>query len=254
MILHKYSGSGNDFLIFHSFLHEDRSNLARKVCHRQNGIGADGLIVLLPHAKHFYEWEFYNADGSNAEMCGNASRCVAHYAYKNSLAPAKHSFLTQAGVIEVEVENDLVESNLGKYNILEVFDQKLEKFSGKWYLIDTGVPHLVHFVSDILDLDNPPIPLLKNLREKYNANVNLAYIHDSQKISLLTYERGVEYITLACGTGMGAVFAIAKEFYRGDLSTTLIPPSKEKLVFKMNNGKISFKGHVKFIAVCEFFE
>jgi len=69
----KYSANGNDFVIFHSDLKEDRSELAKKVCHRQEGVGADGLIVLLPNEKkadeYDFEWQFYNSDGSHADMC-----------------------------------------------------------------------------------------------------------------------------------------------------------------------------------------
>ena len=78
----KYSANGNDFVIFHTFVKKDRSLLAKKLCHRQNGIGADGLIVLIPHSEHNFqgnqskidfEWQFYNSDGSEANMCGNWS-------------------------------------------------------------------------------------------------------------------------------------------------------------------------------------
>ena len=77
----KYSANGNDFVLFHSFIKKDRSKLAKEICDRQNGIGADGLIVLVPHEIHDFEWEFYNSDGSTAEMCGNGSRACAHYAF-----------------------------------------------------------------------------------------------------------------------------------------------------------------------------
>ncbi|RLA76008.1 MAG: diaminopimelate epimerase, partial [Epsilonproteobacteria bacterium] len=99
----KYSANGNDFVIFHAFDKKDRSEEAKQLCHRQNGIGADGLIVILPHAEHDFEWEFYNSDGSHADMCGNGSRAAAHYAYINELATSRMSFLTGAGVINAKV-------------------------------------------------------------------------------------------------------------------------------------------------------
>jgi diaminopimelate epimerase len=88
----KYSASGNDFVIFHTFKKEDRSELAKKLCHRQEGVGADGLIVLIPHEIYDFEWQFYNADGSVAAMCGNGSRAAAHYAYSNGLADKEMKF------------------------------------------------------------------------------------------------------------------------------------------------------------------
>ena len=117
MTISKYSANGNDFVIFHTFIKKDRSELAKKICHRQNGIGADGLIVLIPHDKVDFqgnqsnidfEWQFYNSDGSGASMCGNGSRACAHYAFVNELAPKSMKFLTGAGVIGVDVEGNMV--------------------------------------------------------------------------------------------------------------------------------------------------
>ena len=96
MTVTKYSGNGNDFIIFIAQEKADRSELAKKLCHRQNGIGADGMVVVLPHAKYDFEWEFYNADGSVADMCGNASRCVAHFAHEKGISKdGKAEFLTR---------------------------------------------------------------------------------------------------------------------------------------------------------------
>ncbi|WP_457564254.1 diaminopimelate epimerase, partial [Caminibacter sp.] len=137
MVVSKYSASGNDFVIFHTLKKENRSNLARKLCNRQNGVGADGLIVILPHAEFDFEWQFYNADGSEASMCGNGSRAAAHYAYKNNLAPKKMKFLTGSGVIEAEVEGDVVETQLTPYKFIGEY----EDFGKKFKIYDTGVPH-----------------------------------------------------------------------------------------------------------------
>ena len=92
----KYSANGNDFVLFHSFIKKDRSILAKEICDRQSGVGADGLIVLVPHDTHDFEWEFYNSDGSTAEMCGNGSRACAHYAFTYGLANEQMSFVTLA--------------------------------------------------------------------------------------------------------------------------------------------------------------
>ena len=76
MKISKYNASGNDFAVFHAFIGKDRSELARAVCDRAGGVGADGLIVLLPNGRNSVKWEFYNSDGSYAAMCGNGSRAV----------------------------------------------------------------------------------------------------------------------------------------------------------------------------------
>ncbi|MDD3343557.1 MAG: diaminopimelate epimerase, partial [Sulfurospirillaceae bacterium] len=131
----KYNASGNDFIIFHTFNKIDRSGLAQAVCDRQKGIGADGLIVLLPHDTYDFEWQFYNNDGSVASMCGNGTRACAHYAYTNKLASDEMAFLTGAGVITSVVKNNIVETELTKPSILtDSFEEK----GLTWHFYDTG--------------------------------------------------------------------------------------------------------------------
>ena len=232
MIVSKYSASGNDFVIFHTFKKEDRSELAKKLCDRFNGIGADGLIVILPHNEYDFEWQFYNADGSEAEMCGNGSRAAAHYAYSNNLAPKKMKFLTLAGVIEAEVEGDIVETQLTPHKKLNEFNE--------WSLFDTGVPHLVKLDK----LENFDVNECRDLRYKHNANVNVAEVRDG-KLYVRTYERGVEDETLACGTGMCASFLKAREEGLIGDSIKVYPKSKEELTITIRNNRLYFKGRVK---------
>ena len=99
MTYQKYSASGNDFVIFHTLVKKDYSDLAIKLCNRTEGIGADGLIVIVPNENQDFEWLFYNSDGSHASMCGNGTRACAHYAYTNMLAKTKMNFLNGSGVI-----------------------------------------------------------------------------------------------------------------------------------------------------------
>ncbi|WP_104711463.1 diaminopimelate epimerase [Helicobacter felis] len=248
MLLHKYCASGNDFLITHQFTPQDRSALAKRICDRHYGFGADGLVVLLPHSKHAYTWEFYNADGSCASMCGNASRCVGLYAYQQGLAPSKHTFLSGAGVISLEVLNlnpqgGVVQSNLGTPKCLE----SLQLEGQIWHLLDTGVPHLVHFVDHPNKIPTHKTPQMQTLRARFDANVNFAYIQDPRTIKLATYERGVEDITLACGTGMAAVFACAYYQHNHNPQAILIPPSGEALNWYLLDDELYFQGQVHFV-------
>jgi diaminopimelate epimerase len=240
MQITKYNASGNDFIIFHTFLQESRNELAKKLCHRQKGIGADGLIVIRPHSSYDFEWEFYNSDGSDAQMCGNGSRVAAHYAVKNGLAKSQMKFLTVAGVIEAKVEEDKAEVKLTEPKII---DNLIVAEGMKWNLYDTGVPHLVTFVDD-LDIYNKD--LAKTMRDNYNANVNFARIDPQTKtIQVRTYERGVEDETLACGTGMAACFYGANLV--GDVpdETKVYPTSNEELSLAIRDGFIYFKGKVE---------
>ncbi|AFI05318.1 diaminopimelate epimerase [Helicobacter cetorum] len=260
MVFYKYSGSGNDFLITQSLKKQDFSHLAKLVCHRHEGFGADGLVVILPHNHYEYAWDFYNSDGSKALMCGNASRCVGLHAYKHKIAPKHHTFLANKREISIHIEEpNIVESNLGNYQILEKISAlKCEKsFSNSailediltFYLIDTGVPHLVGFVKSKQLLSSLNPLELRALRFKFNANVNIAYIQDEKNIFLQTYERGVEDFTLACGTGMAATFIAAHTFYNTLTKATLIPKSNEYLELSLKNNEIFYKGGVHYIGM-----
>jgi diaminopimelate epimerase len=238
MTIAKYSASGNDFVIYHTFVKRDRSQIARRLCHSQEGVGADGLIVLLPHEAYDFEWQFYNADGSEAAMCGNGSRAAAHYAYSHGLAAAKMRFLTGAGVIEAEVDNSVVASELTAPKII---DKEIGAFGKRWWLIDTGVPHLVALVDtvDIFDLEEAA-----TLRQKYDANVNIAAIKDGT-LYVRTYERGVEGETLACGTGMAASFLRAYEEGRVPERMRVVPTGGETLELSVKNERLVLKGEVR---------
>jgi diaminopimelate epimerase len=236
----KYNASGNDFIIFHTFVNEPRHELAKRLCHRQKGIGADGLIVILPNDAYDFEWQFYNSDGSDAEMCGNGSRAAAHYAHEHGLAGQEMKFLTLAGVIEATVSGGEAEVKLTEPKTL---DTLIIAEGLKWALYDTGVPHLVTFVDDLSLYDKA---MARQMRKTYNANVNFARIDpESKEIHVRTYERGVEDETLACGTGMAACFFAAN--LNGDVpdTTKVYPTSKEELILSTKEGSIFFKGVVE---------
>lgn len=253
MIVSKYSANGNDFVIFHTFVKKDRHFLAKKLCHRQDGVGADGLIVLVPkdskEREYDFEWQFYNSDGSEAEMCGNGSRACAHYAFANELAPSKMSFLTIAGVINAEVEasdakGGMVLSELTPPQILET---NIEHNGKRWFKINTGVPHLVHVTQNIEEFD---IAEARELRQKHNANVNIVFV-DGKNLRVRTYERGVEDETLACGTGMAASFYIAYKEGLVSNNIEVYPKSGDTLYLGVNERSITFKGEVKRVFTAE---
>ncbi|PHR59064.1 MAG: diaminopimelate epimerase [Arcobacter sp.] len=242
MTVTKYTANGNDFVIFHTFIKRDFSDLAKTLCHRQEGVGADGLIVLIPHASLDFEWCFYNADGSSAEMCGNGTRACAHYALSNDLAPAKMRFLTLAGEIACKVDGNRVKSDLTPPKIL---DDIIVENGKSWWLLDTGVPHLVSFDADINNFD---ILEARELRHKYNCNVNIASIEEGH-MRVRTYERGVEDETLACGTGMAACFYRANQEGKVSDKSMVKPTSGDELFLALENGIITFTGDVRKVFV-----
>ena len=242
----KYSASGNDFVITHSFIEKDYTNDAIKLCNRTEGIGADGFVVIVPSSEADFKWLFYNSDGSDAAMCGNATRAVSHYAFTNNLVSSSEmKFLTGAGLIKSSVEGNIVETQLTAPIVVK---EEFIEDGFTWYLVDTGVPHLVTIVDD-LELYNHD--LCAKMRYKYNTNVNFAKIEDGI-IKVRTYERGVEGETLACGTGMAACFLRANNLKLVEDSTFVYPKSGEQLTLSKKDGTIYFKGAVKKVFVTTF--
>jgi diaminopimelate epimerase len=237
MQITKYSANGNDFVLFHTFVKKDFTKLAVELCDRFSGVGADGLIVLIPHDEYDFEWLFYNADGSYAAMCGNGSRACAHYAFNEGLAPNKMAFLTGAGVIHAEVKEKSVDSELTKYKI---FNDTILELGREWFSVDTGVPHLVTTCENIEDFNKE---LCAKMRYQHNANVNYVALVDNT-LQVRTYERGVEDETLACGTGMAACFL--KLYLEGKVGNEMkvYPTSKEEVVMRIEEGKLHLEGSV----------
>lgn len=245
MTVTKYSGNGNDFIMFVAQKRADRTHLAQKLCHRQNGIGADGLVVLLPHAAYDFEWEFYNADGSHAAMCGNASRCVAHFAHEKGICKDnKAEFLTDAGVIRASINGSYVVSDMVKPKILR---RDIEIEGELWWLIDSGVPHLVTVRDTIEAFD---IEDARKLRELYNANINICTVRDNI-MHVRTYERGVEDETLACGTGMVACFIRNHQEKKVATQVQVYPLSGDELYIQYENDTYRFGGKVTKTFIAE---
>jgi diaminopimelate epimerase len=222
---YKMSGSGNDFIIIDNRnLSLNVGNLpafARNICARKISVGADGLFLIEPSQIADFKWQFFNSDGSMAEMCGNGSRCVARYAYLKGIAPRKMSFETLAGIISAEVNNDVVKVKLTDPSPVQSIG-KLSFDDCQFALdaVDTGVPHAVTFV------DNPETCNVfewgrKIRRHEYfqpkGTNANFATVIDRHKMRVRTYERGVEDETLACGTG--AVASVLAAASRGLVET-----------------------------------
>jgi diaminopimelate epimerase len=248
MTVTKYSANGNDFVMFIAQEKADRSALAKKLCHRQNGVGADGLVVLLPHNDYDFEWEFYNSDGSQADMCGNASRAVAHYAHEKGISKDnKSEFLTGAGVIRATINGLYVVSDMVEPNIIA---KDIEAYGENWWLIDSGVPHLVAVRDDIEIFD---LEQARALRQKYNANVNICKV-ENDTMYVRTYERGVEDETLACGTGMVACFIRNHKEGKIPDQVKVHPKSEDELYVSYEDGVYRFGGKVTKTFIAETIE
>lgn len=208
----KMNGAGNDFVLVDN--RDRKIALTREqvihLCHRQRGGGADGLMLLVPCAsgRADWAWQFYNSDGSVAEMCGNGARCFARFIQKLTGASSPVTFETVAGVITARFDGDRVTVNLTKPTDLRLSETVTAAGNPlKVHSLNTGVPHAVVFVEDA---DRAMVQSLgSEIRHHAHfaprgTNVNFVQIKGPNWIRVRTFERGVEGETLACGTGVCA--------------------------------------------------
>jgi diaminopimelate epimerase len=205
----KMEASANDFVVIDNRRHavRDPKKLARAICERHTGVGGDGLLLLEPSKKARFRMRILNADGSEAEMCGNGSRCMALFAQKLLRLPAEFRFETLAGVIGARVKGDTVRVRLGNpEGFRGAGNLEVDGRPFSYYFLNTGVPHTVLFVDD---LDHIPVDMLgRKIRyhERFKpqgTNVDFVQVTGRQAITVRTYERGVGE-TQACGTGVTA--------------------------------------------------
>ncbi|NOT37927.1 MAG: diaminopimelate epimerase [Saprospiraceae bacterium] len=198
----KYEGAGNDFIILDFFDHGELidlndQELIEKMCNRRYGIGADGLIALCRNNEYDFQMKYLNADGLFSTFCGNGSRCITMYAHRKWNRDS-FRFLAADGQHESRVLNsETVKVKMKDINAFEVTNCGV--------FVDSGSPHLIHFVTDSFTYDvNKEGRKLRNEFSKEGANVNFIDSISTEEINIATYERGVENETLACGTGIAA--------------------------------------------------
>ncbi len=213
----KMSGTGNDFILIDHrkplIAREVMPEFARLICRRRFSAGADGLIFIEGSDQVNFKWLFFNADGSEAEMCGNGARCAARFAYMKGIAPAHMRFETMAGIIEANVSDVNVSVLMTPP---KDFRQDLElDCDGKSTLlhsVDTGVPHAVVFVDDYDQIDVCQLGSRIRHHQEFlpaGTNVNFVMPMGDGLFKVRTYERGVENETQACGTGAVASALVA---------------------------------------------
>ena len=200
MILSKYQGTGNDFVIVDN--RDNTYNLSKKeistICDRRFGIGADGFMFLEKHDTYDFVMRYFNADGGEASMCGNGGRCIVAFAKQIGIITKKTTFLAVDGIHEATIENNNVSIKMQDVNSIELFDNN--------YFMNTGSPHFVKFIDSPIDFntyEQGKKIRYSDLFAKEGVNVNfVSYIDNG--INVLTYERGVEDETFSCGTGVVA--------------------------------------------------
>jgi len=261
----KMQGGGNDFVLVdhrRGFIPEaEQPQFARRVCHRQLGAGADGLILIEATPTADFRWRFYNADGSEPEMCGNGGRCAARFAVLSSIAPETLSFETLAGTIKAEVKGrrvKLLMAGVGDMNLNQTIP--LDEANVQAHFVRVGVPHLVVPVDDLeaaLVTEWGRLLRFHQMFQPAGTNVNFARFTGPQALAIRTYERGVEDETLACGTGAVASALIAARLGQavspvtvhtrgGEALTVYFTPQGEAFteIFLEGDALVSYQGEL----------
>ena len=245
----KMSGSGNDFIVI-----DNRKDLVprrrmrsfvKAVCRRGLSVGADGVIFIQRSSRAHFRWHYYNADGGEAEMCGNGSRCAARFTVLRKIAPTTLTFETLAGVIHAEVGVKGVTVRLPLPTDLRLhLTVDVEGKSYDAHFLNTGVPHTVLFVDDVEAVDVAHLGRAIRFHPMFKpagTNANFVEIDGPTRLAIRTYERGVEGETLACGTGAVAAALLAGFLGKARSPVTLKtrggPPLK--VGFALDGGAVS---------------
>ena len=211
----KMNGAGNDFVMLDNrerIHHLDAAAIAR-LCDRHRGVGADGLIAIEPAENGAdFRMRYYNADGGEAEMCGNGARCFARFASRVGGKSGAITFETMAGVIGAKLVGDEVQlamsvpHSLSLSTTLDAAGERLTVHS-----LNTGVPHAIVLVHDIEKTEVVRLGAALRYHPHFapkGTNANFVAAQPDGSITIRTYERGVENETLACGTGVTAAALI----------------------------------------------
>jgi diaminopimelate epimerase len=265
MHFYKYHGIGNDFIIYDGinatitpdFFNEQN---VQQICHRHFGIGGDGVLwVSRGQAEGNFAMRLFNSDGSEGEMCGNGIRCVAAFIFDHIQEAASYQIETLAGIKIIamnEYKKGAISVNMGKpvfdaasiptvaplsTNNLGHMDEN--NYSFDFFILSTGVPHCVIFVSE---LDEELITNVAPLIEKHRffpegANVNFVKIIDRSRAQIIVWERGAGF-TLACGTGACAVAVAGAISGRTERAITAVLPGGELQVVWQDDGDIIMRG------------
>lgn len=224
MLFTKMHGAGNDFIILDLITHPltaaSLPDIARLLCDRRRGIGADGLMAVAPAMKGGdYAMLFYNSDGSQGEMCGNGARCIARYGYEHGLAQdGRPKIETTAGLVTAErITRTLYRIRLNDPSVL--LPHVSVPIGGTEYdcayveLGDPGIPHAV-LLWEELDFEKldelRPLGSALRFAPCFAKGANVSFVKPLPDGSFMaaTFERGVEDFTLACGTGCGSIASV----------------------------------------------
>jgi len=251
---HKYHGNGNDFIIINKNNIKITKSFVAKAADRNNGIGFDQLIAISKsNNKSDFKIDFYNADGSMADMCLNGIRCAAEYIWSNKLSKKKIlNLVVKSKSILCEKHKGLIECVLDlprAYNNVKLEKQLAKYLKSEVYsLIEVGNLHLCINKRGIKTLDLSRLYMqLRKIIKPYNINLSVYKKSPNNNVEIRTYENGAGE-TLSCGSASASVaFLNAKEF-----NTPVSILSKGgKLEFNVNENTITMRGPATFVFLGE---
>lgn len=215
----KMNGNGNDFLVINNlnlkYSGETLSEYAKTLCRRRESLGADGILAVEPSDTHDFKMRLFNRDGTEGEMCGNGARCIARYAFlKGIVNKPEMSFETLGGRVDACVKGTRAALKLSPVdisNLVRDVPASVEGYDFTYTFLTVGVPHAVIFEKKRIDPEDTYRKIGRAIRLRADlfpegANINFVSPKSAYEkgLDVLTYERGVEDLTLSCGTGSTA--------------------------------------------------
>lgn len=250
----KMNGLGNDFIVIDNF--NGRIKLSKEqivfLCDRNKGIGGDGLILVESYPDAHCFMNYYNSDGTEAEMCGNGIRCVAKFLkdyYFKSIDVFKIN--TRSGFKEVTyIKDNIFSVNMGKPDFLsDDFPKEKINLEGlELDFVSMGNPHAVSFVSDFKKHDLHTVgPIIEN-NKFFRNKINLEIVKkkSNKEFEVMVWERGCG-VTMACGTGACAVYAIIQKKDKIKDEITIKLQGGDLFIKENENGEIIMKGEAKSV-------
>ncbi|MFB0918584.1 MAG: diaminopimelate epimerase [Clostridiaceae bacterium] len=257
----KFQAAGNDFVLINNM--EEKLDekvlpeLAKKICHRRFSMGADGLILVDKAIGKDTDFRmvFLNADGTYGEMCGNGARSIARFAHEEGIAGVSMVFDTLAGPVSaVRLDENTYKIKLNRVSVYKkAMEVKIGDVVYTGDYIELGEPGLPHFVLELKDLEPELSRELFNLGRALRyapefpkgANINFYKMTDTNELKAITYERGVEDFTYACGTGAGSMAYSVKQGNKIDGDKVSIKVPGGVLTIELEDKVLYLTGDVK---------
>lgn len=249
----KYSGNGNDFIIIENSNFTGSKKWIERLCNRHFGIGADGLLVLGQKEGFDGAMRIFNADGGEAEMCGNGLRCLVTYLYDKGPGKDSYRIQTMNSTYEINRINGRFAVQMDEIRDINCVDLTgFTDFKNKFF-VNTGVPHLVFQGEDIKSLDIKKTAAPYRYHSLFPRGTNVSFVEilpEPQSAYVRTYERGVEDETHSCGTGLTACGLALSHWlgWKGDIHLETLGGqqvvSVDKRVFYSGDVTFCFNGYV----------